>query len=103
MARWTALAGTPPGAAKAASPLHQRDAQMPPMRVFHGDADTTVSQGRSLALRDTRVATGNVGELLSVPGGSHNWGGDLPEWKEKTRTLIAEFLTKRTLLPVAAN
>ena len=59
-------------------------------------------QGQSLALRDTLAATGNVGELFSMPGGSHNWGEDLPEWKEKTRTLLAEFPTEQTLLPVVA-
>lgn len=89
--------------AEALSPQHQLDAQMPAMLVFHGDADTTVPQAQSLALRDKLVATGNVVEFVSVPGGSHNFGGDLPEWKEKTRTMIAAFLTKQKLLPVAAK
>ncbi|MCX6953552.1 MAG: alpha/beta hydrolase [Verrucomicrobia bacterium] len=89
--------------AEALSPLHQLDAKMPPMLVFHGDADTTVPQAQSLALRDKLLATGNTVEFISVPGGSHNFGGDLPEWKEKTRTLMAEFLMKEKLLPVAAR
>ena len=86
--------------AEALSPLHQLDAQMPPMLVFHGDADTTVPQAQSLALRDKLLVTGNAVEFISVPGGSHNFGGDLPEWKEKTRVLIAAFLTKQKLVPV---
>jgi acetyl esterase len=89
--------------AEALSPLHRLDAQMPPMLVFHGDADTTVPQGQSLALRDKLLATGNVVEFVSVPGGSHNFGGDLPEWKEKTRAMIAAFLTKQKLWPVGVT
>lgn len=89
--------------AEALSPVHQLDAKMPPMLVFHGDADTTVPQAQSLALRDKLLATGNSVEFISVPGGSHNFGGDLPEWKEKTRTLMAEFLTKQGVLPVATT
>ena len=88
--------------AEALSPVHQLDAKMPAMLVFHGDADTTVPQAQSLALRDKLLATGNTVEFINVPGGTHNFGSELPEWKEKTRTLIAEFLTKQKLLPVKA-
>lgn len=87
--------------AEALSPLHRLDAKMPPMLVFHGDADTTVPQAQSLALRDKLLATGNVVEFVGVPGGSHNFGGDLPEWREKTRTLMRDFLTKQGVLPAA--
>ncbi len=84
----------------ALSPIDQLDAKMPPAIVFHGDADTTVPQRQSLALRDKLLATGNTVEFISVPGGSHNFSGDLPEWKEKTRVMIAAFLTKEKILPV---
>lgn len=83
----------------ALSPVDQLDAKMPPALVFHGDADTTVPQRQSLALRDKLRATGNVCEFVNVPGGSHNFSSDLPEWKEKTKTLIREFLAKQNLLP----
>lgn len=89
--------------AEALSPLHQLDAKMPPMLVFHGDADTTVPQAQSLALRDKLLATGNTVEFIAVPGGSHNFGGDLPEWKDKTRTLIAAFLARQGLTPVRSR
>ena len=89
--------------AEALSPVQQLDARMPAMLVFHGDADTTVPQRQSLALRDAMLATGNAVEFVNVPGGTHNFGGELPEWKEKTRTLIAAFLTKQKLLPVAVK
>jgi acetyl esterase/lipase len=87
--------------ATALSPIDQLDAKMPPALVFHGDADTTVPQRQSLALRDKLLATGNACEFVNVPGGSHNFSGELPEWKEKTKTLILDFLAKQNLLPVA--
>ncbi len=89
--------------AEALSPLHQLDAKMPAMIVFHGDADTTVPQAQSLALRDKLRATGNSVEFVNVPGGSHNFGGELPEWRKKTWTLVEGFLTEQKLLPVGAK
>ena len=87
--------------ALALSSVHQLDPKMPPLLLFHGDADTTVPQRQSLALRDKYAATGNACEFVSVPGGTHNFSGDLPEWREKTRTLVREFLAKQKLLPAA--
>ncbi len=81
----------------ALSAVLQLDAKMPPTLVFHGDADATVPYKQSVALRDKLVATGNVCELVTVPGGTHNFQGDLPEWKTKTRTLVFEFLRKQNL------
>lgn len=89
--------------AEALSPVHQLDAKMPPMLVFHGDADTTVPQAQTLALRDKLVATGNVCEFVNVPGGTHNFSGEIPEWKTKTRTMFADFLTKQKILPIAVK
>jgi len=86
----------------ALSPVHQLDPTMPPLLLFHGDADKTVPQRQSLALREKYVATGNACEFISVPGGSHNFSGDLPEWREKTRTLVHDFLVKQKLLPATA-
>ncbi len=87
----------------ALSPVHQLDAKMPPMLVFHGDADKTVPQRESFALRDRLLATGNVCEFINVPGGGHNFGGELPEWREKLHVIFGEFLTRQHLLPVAAK
>ena len=84
--------------ATALSPLHQLDAKMPPVLAFHGDADKTVPLRQALALRDRLVATGNVCELHIVPGGGHNFGNDVPEWREKSRELMIEFLKKQGLL-----
>lgn len=82
----------------ALSPVHQLDAKMPPVLVFHGDADKTVPVRQALALRDKLVATGNPCELHLVPGGGHNFGNDVPEWKEKSRQLVIEFLKKQGLI-----
>ncbi len=82
----------------ALSPVHQLDLQMPPMLAFHGDADKTVPLRQAVALRDRLHATGNVCELHIVPGGGHNFGHDVPEWREKSRELMIGFLKKQGLL-----
>lgn len=89
--------------AEALSPVHQLDAKMPPVLVFHGDADTTVTNAQSIALRDKLVASSNVCELITVPGGSHGFQSQLPEWKDKARAAVKEFLTKQGVLPVTAK
>lgn len=84
--------------ATALSPLHQLDAKMPPVLAFHGDTDKTVPLRQALALRDKLSATGNACELHIIPGGGHNFGNDVPEWREKSRELMIEFLKKQGLL-----
>lgn len=84
--------------ATALSPVHQLESRMPPMLAFHGDADKTVPYTQAVALRDKLVAAGNACELVTVPGGSHAFSTDLPEWKERSRTHVREFLVARGLL-----
>ena len=72
---------------------------MPPMLVFHGDADQTVPLRQSVALRDRLIASGNTCELHIVPGGGHNFGQDVPVWQEKSRELMRDFLERLDLLP----
>lgn len=88
--------------ADALSALHQLDSRMPPVLLFHGDADKTVPQRQSLDLRDKLKAQGEC-EFVNVHGGSHNFSGDLPEWKEKTRTIVEAFLTQHGFLPVSVR
>jgi acetyl esterase len=82
----------------ALSPVHQLDSKMPPVLAFHGDADKLVPLRQALALRDRLLATGNECELHIVPGGGHSFGNDVPEWREKSRELMLEFLRKQGLL-----
>jgi acetyl esterase/lipase len=89
--------------AEALSPVRQLDARMPPVLVFHGDADTTVTNRESIALRDTLIASGNVCELITVPGGNHGFQTQLPEWKDKSRAIMREFLTRQGILPVGSR
>lgn len=81
------------------STIDQLDAKMPPLLLFHGDADKTVPQAQSIALHEKYVATGNACTFVSVPGGSHNFSGDLPGWKDKTRDMVAAFFKEHGLLP----
>ena len=82
----------------ALSPIHQLDPAMPPVLAFHGDADKLVPVAQAVALRDKLVASGNSCVLHIVPGGGHNFGGDVPEWKEKSRALMLEFLKAQGLV-----
>lgn len=84
--------------ATALSPVHQLDAVMPPVLAFHGDADKTVPLRQALALRERLAATGNGCELHIIPGGGHNFGNDVPGWREKSHELMIAFLRKQGLL-----
>jgi len=83
--------------AAALSPVHPLDPRMPPVLAFHGDADKLVSLRQAVALRDRLVAAGNTCELHVVPGGGHNFEKDAPEWRERSRQLVREFLEKHGL------
>ena len=89
--------------AEALSPVHQLDAKMPPVLVFHGDADPTVTNQESIVLHEKLLASSNVCEFITVPGGNHGFQTQLPEWKDKARTIMQDFLTKEKILPVAAK
>jgi acetyl esterase/lipase len=89
--------------AAALSPVHQLDAKMPPVLLFHGDADTTVTNLQSITLHDKLVAGNNMCEFITVPGGNHAFQSQLPEWKDKTRDIMKEFLTKQGILPASAR
>ncbi len=82
------------------SPLQNLDAKMPPVIMFHGDADPTVPYRIAIALHDKLTATGNTCEFLAIPGGGHG----LPlSWKDKSREMIKDFLTKQGVLPATGR
>ncbi len=80
------------------SPLQNLDANMPPVIMFHGDADPTVPYRIAVALHDKLIATSNVCEFTTIAGGGH---GIPPEWKDKSRDMIKKFLKEQNILPVA--
>ncbi|CAN5529671.1 alpha/beta hydrolase [soil metagenome] len=84
--------------ADALSGLHQVDAKMPPMLVFHGDADQTVPYRQSVDLVKKLTDSGNSVEFITVPGGSHGFTSETPGWKDKTRQIIHDFLVKQKLI-----
>jgi acetyl esterase/lipase len=79
------------------SPLQNLDTKMPPMIMFHGDADPTVPYRIAVALHDKLVATSNTCEFITIPSGGH---GIPPEWKNKSRDMIKKFLVGQKILPV---
>lgn len=87
--------------AEALSPVHHLEPKMPPIAAFHGDADETVPHAQAVALRDKLLAQGSVCDLITIPGGSHNYATDLPEWRDKTRTLVQRFLVQQRLIAAA--
>ena len=82
------------------SPLQHLDTNMPPTLMFHGDADPTVPYRLAVALHDRLVATGNTCEFITIPGGGH---GIPPDWKNKSRDRIREFLKEQNILPASRN
>ena len=82
------------------SPLQHLDAKMPPVLLFHGDADITVPYAHAVALHKALVDSGNECEFVTVPGGTHKFATELPEWKAKVPVLQKEFLEKHGILPV---
>lgn len=85
--------------AEALSPVNRVDARMPPLLLFHGDADQTVPYAQSVELNKKLTETGNSVEFVTVPGGSHGFVSETPGWKDKTKELMHEFLKKQGLLP----
>lgn len=83
------------------SPLQNLDPKMPPVLLIHGDADTTVPYAHAVALHQALTAAGNECEFVTVPGGTHKFSSELPEWKEKVPVLQKAFLEKHGVLPVA--
>ena len=85
--------------ADAMSPRHRLDPQMPPLMIFHGDADRIVPHAQSVRLRAAWRERGSICELITVPRGTHNFGSELAEWQGRIRTAIASFLRQQQLLP----
>ncbi len=82
------------------SPLQHLDATMPPVLLFHGEADPLVPFAQSVALHAALIASGNDCEFHPIPGGGHNFSADVPAWKQRVPALQRAFLERLHLLPV---
>lgn len=83
---------------EALSAVHKIDPKMPPTILFHGDADETVPQAQSIALKDKLIAQQTPCEFVSIPQGGHNFMSEIPEWKDKSRQMILDFFKKQQVL-----
>lgn len=90
------------GHGDACSPVHQLDPQMPPVLMFHGDADPTVPYQYAVALDAALRSKETACEFITVPGGGHNIL-DAPGWREKVPPRVEAFLTRQGLLPVGSS
>lgn len=63
---------------RAASPVSQIHAGMPPYLLIHGDADEQVLYEQSPKFQEKMKAAGNACDLIRIPGGIHGMGG----WKK---------------------
>lgn len=88
------------GNSEAFSPLHHLDEKMPPTLIYHGDADTVVPYAHAVALDRALTASGNRSRFITVPGGSHSFSTEQPEWRARVQSDTAEFIRELGLLPV---
>ena len=128
LALWTAIGHSPPGSEPAESPLvkpaaliltsassdtswdtglqdpqayspvHQLDAKMPPVLLFHGDVDEAVPYRTAVALHDKLAAAGNSCELITIPQGTHSYAGHAPAWWPRTLEISRWFLEDQKLI-----
>jgi len=89
--------------ALALSPVHQLDAKMPPIVMFHAAFDDLVHYSTAVALHHKLKATNNACELITVPLGGHGFSSEYPEWKPKVRAKIEELFSKESLLPAQSG
>jgi acetyl esterase len=80
------------------SATQQLDPRMPPVLLFHGDADTVVPYRYAVALDQQLRTTGNDCTFITIPGGGH--GLTSAEWKSKAADLMQVFLNRLKILPV---
>jgi len=57
-----------------ASPSNEVRGDLPPYLLIHGDADAQVPYEQSPRFRDKMLASGNVCDLITIPGGAHGMG-----------------------------
>ncbi|MCM2369603.1 alpha/beta hydrolase [Aporhodopirellula aestuarii] len=86
--------------AVALSPVHQLDAKMPPIVMFHAAYDELVHYSTAVALHDRLIAGRNECELITVPVGGHGFTSEYAQWKTKVMAKLDEVLKREGLLPI---
>ena len=66
MAAWKAIG-------RALSPIYHIKTNLPPILIYHGDADTLVPLDQSQRFQAQARESGNIVELVVHHGGSHGW------------------------------
>jgi dipeptidyl aminopeptidase/acylaminoacyl peptidase len=56
-----------------ASPIYHITSNMPPVLIYHGDADTLVPPDQSKRFQAKAMEMGRTVELVIHPGGRHGW------------------------------
>jgi acetyl esterase/lipase len=85
--------------ARALSPAHQLDADLPPTLLFHAKDDPLVKYEKSVALYEKLKNQGTVCELVTVPLGGHGFYAKVPGERERVYIKIEQFLQQQNLLP----
>lgn len=89
--------------AKALSPIHQLDSDMPPMIVFHAAYDKLVHYRTAVAFHHKLESSGNHCDLVTIPMGGHVFTRDAPKWNQKMRTLLIQAMREQEILPSVMN
>jgi alpha-L-fucosidase 2 len=77
------------------SPLTYVKAGLPPFLIVQGDEDKTVPIGQSRAFQEKLKATGNVCDLITIPGGQHRidrWTKLDPDWQTRVYDWLQKHL-----------
>lgn len=59
--------------AQAMSPIEHINADLPPVQIYHGTADTLIPFDQSVRFRDKAIALGLDVEVIDRPGKKHGW------------------------------
>jgi alpha-L-fucosidase 2 len=77
------------------SPLNHVHAGLPPFLLIHGDADKSVPHPQSLDFQARLRATGNVCDLITIPGAPHGlltWNQLAPDYPDRMIAWLRQHL-----------
>jgi acetyl esterase/lipase len=89
----------PEGRLRKLSPVRRVSAGMPPVLLFHGDADRTVHVDQSVRYAEALNAAGGEAELVVWPGGNHAFLNYSDEQWFTQETVALEWMRQRLSVP----